>query len=453
MRNFFYLLCSLFLSFAIISCNSEEGLNTDPNFRLSFSVDTLSFDTLFTGFGSTTMQFKVYNRSSKKVNVEEVYLQNINSPYRLNVNGVEEENFADVEIGANDSLYVFVEVDLIPNNADNAVLLEDVLVFNVNKNLQGIVLSTWAQDVILVEEDIAKSEKWTGNRPYLVDKQISIAENTILTLEKGTKVYFKKNAGLDVYGNLLVEGNFKNKVYFGSSRLEELYENVPGQWNGIYIHGNGNLNKLSHFILEDGINGIKYQNGEGEAGKLDLEYGIIRNFTQNGISVTNVTFEAHDLLLLNCGDECLKVENGDLNLYHSTLYNFWNFDLRTASVIGIKNSTEYGVNMANCIVWGSHNNELMVENTSALVIENSLLKLSNSLQQEYSSIFTDCIFNENPEFISIEERIYSLANNSPCINTGKIEIGEIFPVDLQNKPRNIDEAPDMGAYEFKELEE
>jgi hypothetical protein len=147
------------------------------------------------------------------------------------------------------------------------------------------------------------------------------------------------------------------------------------------------------------------------------------------------------------------VENGDLNLYHSTLYNFWNFDLRTASVIGIKNSTEYGVNMANCIVWGSHNNELMVENTSALVIENSLLKLSNSLQQEYSSIFTDCIFNENPEFISIEERIYSLANNSPCINTGKIEIGEIFPVDLQNKPRNIDEAPDMGAYEFKELEE
>ncbi|WP_321280499.1 hypothetical protein [Marinifilum fragile] len=450
MRNILYLLCCLSFVLAIFSCDNEDGLNTDPDFSVSFSVDTLKFDTLFTGFGSTTKLFKVYNKSSKKINLQEIYLQDENSPYRLNVNGTAEERFANVEIGANDSLFVFVEVNLRPKDTDEAVLLEDVLVFNVNNNLQGVILSTWSQDVVLIEEDIVNSQNWTGKRPYLLNKQISIMENTELILEEGTTVYFGKNAGLDIQGTLKAEGSFEKPVYFGSSRLEELYKNVPGQWNGIRIHESSKSNQLSHFILEDGINGIQYV---GNSGELQLEYGIIRNFTENGIAITNANLQAHDLLLVNCGNECLKIENGELNLFQSTLYNAWSFDIRTEPVVKIVNSSEYMSNIGNCIVWGTFSDEFVVGNTSGLKVENTLLKLSKSLQEEYTSIFSDCIYNEDPEFISIEERNYMLSEISPCINTGKFEIGTEYPNDLLNNSRTADSSPDMGTFEFNNSQE
>jgi hypothetical protein len=435
---------------AIFSCDNEDGLNTDPDFSVSFSVDTLKFDTLFTGFGSTNKLFKVYNKSSKKINLQEIYLQDENSPYRLNVNGIAEERFANVEIGANDSLFVFVEVDLRPKDTDEAVLLEDVLVFNVNNNLQGVILSTWSQDVVLIEEDIVNSQNWTGKRPYLLNKQISIMENTELILEEGTTVYFGKNAGLDIQGTLKAEGSFEKPVYFGSSRLEELYKNVPGQWNGIRINESSEANQLSHFILEDGINGIQYV---GNSGDLQLEYGIIRNFTENGIAITNANLKAHDLLLVNCGDECLKIENGELNLFQSTLYNAWSFDIRTEPVVKLVNSSTYMSNIGNCIVWGTFSDEFVVGNTIGLKVENTLLKLSKSLQDEYTSIFSDCIFNEDPEFLSIEERNYMLSETSPCINTGKLEIGTEYPNDLLNNSRTADSSPDMGTFEFNKSQE
>ena len=446
MRNIFYLLCCLSFVLATFSCDNEDGLNTDPNFRVSFSVDTLKFDTLFTGFGSTTKQFKVYNKSSKKVNLQEIYLQDENSPYRLNVNGTAEERFANVEIGANDSLFVFVEVNLVPKDTDKAILLEDILVFNVNDKLQGVILNTWSQDIVLIEEDIDNSQNWMGKRPYLLNRQISVSENTELTLEEGTTVYFGKNAGLDIHGKLKVEGSFEKPVYFGSSRLEELYKNVPGQWNGIHIHESSKSNQLSHFILEDGINGIYYDGNDGE---LQIEYGIIRNFTENGIATTDASFQAHDLLLLNCGDECLKIENGELNLFQSTLYNAWNFDIRTAPIIRLVNSSAHTSNIGNCIVWGVHRDEFDIDNTSGFKMENTLLKLSKSLQDEYASMFSDCIFNEDPKFISIEERNYTLSEISPCINTGKLEIAMEYPNDLLNNSRTADSTPDMGAFEFK----
>ncbi|WP_282014397.1 hypothetical protein [Marinifilum flexuosum] len=449
MRNILYLLCCLSFVLTIFSCDNEDGLNTDPNFRVSFSVDTLKFDTLLTAFGSTTKQFKVYNNSSKKVNLQEIYLQDENSPYRLNVNGTAEERFANVEIGANDSLFVFVEVDLRPKDSDEAILLEDILVFNVNNNLQGIILSTWSQDVVLIEEDIVNSQNWTGKRPYLLNKQISVLENAELILEEGTTVYFGKNGGIDIEGNIKAVGTFEKPIYFGSSRLEELYENVPGQWNGIHIHESSKSNQLSHFILEDGINGIHYSGNNGE---LQLEYGVIRNFTENGIAITNANLQAHDLLLVNCGDECLKIENGKLNLFHSTIYNAWNFDIRTLPNVQLANSSTYTSNIANCIVWGTHSNEFIIDNASGLKIENTLLKLSRTLQDEYALIFSDCIFNEDPEFKSIEERNYTLGETSPCINTGKLEIGMEYPKDLLNNSRTDDSTPDMGAFEFKDTE-
>jgi hypothetical protein len=210
---------------------------------------------------------------------------------------------------------------------------------------------------------------------------------------------------------------------------------------------------MSYFRLEDGIYGIRYSGNEANTNELNLEYGVIQNFTENGISTVQVNVAAHDLLVVNCGDECLRLEDGELQLYHSTFYNSWNFDVRTVPAIQVLNPKGNAIDIGNCIVWGSQSDEFIVDHTSGLNVENSLLKLSNSLQNDYSAIFSNCIFNENPEFTSIEDRIFSLKEVSPCINAGKTELGTSYPLDLQNNARNEDIAPDMGAFEFKESQE
>ena len=57
----------VFLYFLIstISCKKESFI-TDQNAQLSFSADTIHFDTVFTSTGSVTHFFKVFNRKTKR---------------------------------------------------------------------------------------------------------------------------------------------------------------------------------------------------------------------------------------------------------------------------------------------------------------------------------------------------------------------------------------------------
>ena len=48
------------MAIIVQSCTNDSILD-DPNARLEFSLDTLTFDTVFTAIGSTTRSFKVYN--------------------------------------------------------------------------------------------------------------------------------------------------------------------------------------------------------------------------------------------------------------------------------------------------------------------------------------------------------------------------------------------------------
>src|SRR5690554_7695296 len=85
--------------------------------NLSFSVDTVLFDTVFTTVGSTTKRFKIYNTSNRPVKIDHVILEGgQSSPYRVNLDGVSGVKFSDIVLPANDSLYMFVEVTLGENN-------------------------------------------------------------------------------------------------------------------------------------------------------------------------------------------------------------------------------------------------------------------------------------------------------------------------------------------------
>lgn len=448
------LLFFIVILLTIISCNEDEHFTTDPNFSLTFSTDTIAFDTLFTGFGSTTKQLKVKNTSADAVNISHLYLQNSESPYRLNVNGIQSNDLMDIILDGKDSLFIFIEVSLDPKNEDAPRLLKDQLKFELNGQLQEVVLETFAQDVYVVDADVSVNTVWTGDRPYLLTKSVWIDEGIDLLVGEGTKVYCKKNAALHVKGNLEVRGSFQRPVYFGSSRLEGLYDNVPGQWDGIYFYDESTTKFLSHFTVENGINGLNFTKTSLNNNPITIEYGIIRNFTGKGLFASNSTIVAHDLLITNCGGECVRFEEeGTYLISQSTVYNSWFYSIRSTAGIYYNGIGENDLTISNSIIWGSRTNELeLVESSGNVTVQNSLLKLGNSGQSNYASELTDCLFNEDPDFFDLEELNFTLKDQSPAINNGSREFMSDYFFDLAGNRRDSDIAPDMGCFEFSEIE-
>src|SRR5690554_4081913 len=123
--------------------------------NLSFSVDTVLFDTVFTTIGSTTKRLKIYNKSSQPVKVKSVILVGgENSPFRVNLDGVSGTIFKDFEIPANDSLFMFVEVTLGENNINDPLIIEDVIEFETNGKMQSVQLAAWGQDAYFHYKDL-----------------------------------------------------------------------------------------------------------------------------------------------------------------------------------------------------------------------------------------------------------------------------------------------------------
>ena len=117
MRPYKLLLFIAFIAgFCTLSCRKDQTFITSAGAKVSFSTDTLKFDTVFTQIGSATRFFKIFNPYSQSISINKIYLENnTNAVYRLNVDGVPGTSFTNVQILPNDSLYVFAEVTVNPN--------------------------------------------------------------------------------------------------------------------------------------------------------------------------------------------------------------------------------------------------------------------------------------------------------------------------------------------------
>ena len=104
----------------------REVWDSNPDHALRFSTDTLFFDTVFATVGSITLPLKVYNDFDGTLLIDEIELESgLVSQYRINVNGEPLTNsgqpLRDVPLQPGDSLYLFVEVTVDPNESAGSV--------------------------------------------------------------------------------------------------------------------------------------------------------------------------------------------------------------------------------------------------------------------------------------------------------------------------------------------
>ncbi len=457
------ILASLFMGL-FISCE-EKGFVDDPSAKLSFSTDTVLFDTLFTSIGSATKRFTVKNPNNKKIQISSIKLAgDDNSAYRLNINGTKTSSMRNVQLNPRDSLYIFVEVTIDPNNSDNPLVVKDSIIFETNGNTQDVKLVAWGQDVHLIKDEVLKTQTWKADKPYLVYNSALVDTQQVLTLEPGTRIHFHRGSRFKVAGTLISDGTRKNPILFASDRPEEDYSDIPGQWDGIWLMPGSNNNIIDHTHIKNAIIGIQVDSlSNADSPTLTLSNSKIEHMTYAGIYAHDTKIKAYNNVIADCGAYATALtQGGSYEFYHTTMANYWSGSTRNTPSLLLnnyytdKNDNEQAGDLKkarfnNCIIYGNNAYEIGFDSLPAAEMkyrfEHCLIKTGAAIDAR-GRHYENVIQNKEPTFISIEDFDFRLDTLSPAIDTGDLQTGEMYPKDILNNNRNADEAPDLGAYEY-----
>lgn len=437
--------------------------------NLSFSKDTVVFDTVFTTIGSTTQQFKFYNNDNRTVNVEEIELMGgENSVFRVNMDGLSGTKFENIEVEGNDSLFVFVEVTLEANNATNPLVIEDSIRFRTNGVDQYVNLAAWGQDAYF-HSNVYVEGTWLNDKPHVIYGSAVINENTTLNIPAGTDVYLHKNSRLvNFKGTLNINGELGDEVTFQGDRLESLYDNVAGQFYGIYLFY-AKESKINYCNIKNGTVGIHVFNEDpGNADyTLRVTNSKISNNAYSGMLLySGCHVKAENCIISKNTVYGLAVFASDFNFNHCHIVGYSSAGSQTPAV-GISNvgydevaDQAYITNInegeiTNSVIYGNLDNEFVIDTDDG----NGVLTFNFNFQHNLikrETIPTDAFFvnntwNEEPYFVSPTENNFLYYSISPLHGGGNgaffNTIGE--PAEGIGINGVIRAAiPDIGAYEI-----
>ena len=447
-----YLIISFFGFLLFTSCElDEEMFTSDPSARLSFSTDTISFDTIFTTRGSITKRLHVYNQNDNAIRINEISLLSLTSFYTLTVNGREGSFFEDLEILGNDSMLVLVKISIDPTNQDLPFLVKDAISFKSNSNTNDIHLVSYGQDAqFLKNEVIACNVVFTANRPYVFSDTVLVDTLCSLTIEKGAKLFFDNNAILFIKGSLIVEGDSMNRVNFQQSRLD--FDNTPGQWKGIYFLEGSVNNKIDYASIRNAEIGLRLGTPDSDTiPDVILSNSIIENMSIAGILAFSSDLLAINTLIDNCADYTVgNFIGGNYTYQHCTFANFsFDFFRDEPSVVFSDNlvltdnsllTADLDVRLENTIIWGSLDEQITISSSGeanfSLFTQNNIVRTNDPLFDGAGNQNTD------PLFVDPRQYNYQLDTLSPAKDAG-VDLG--IEKDLIGAPR--DPLPDIGAYE------
>lgn len=459
MKSFFLF---FLLSMILFSACKKETIITSSDALLKTSVDSLHFDTVFTSVGSVTKSFKIFNPNNQKLILSQIKLFGGNlSAFKINVDGSSGSQFSNIEIAANDSIYVFVTVTINPTSSLNPFIFQDSIAINYNGNQQLIQLDAFGRNAnFLRNKRITTDTTWNNQLPFVILDKLVIDSNKTLLINKGCKIYFHANAPLIVNGTLITKGEKydSGRIVFLGDRIDYPYNNYPAAWPGIYFNSSSRNNVLEFSIIKNAYQALVVLNPQPLGNKLTMNECIVDNSYDAGLIASNSSINIRNTLITNCGSNVVLLAGGNYNFNHCTISSFNNnYFQHKNPVLSISNATSISSNnlnadFRNSIFYGESgfiDDEITIEKKGttsfSLQFNNCLYKVKNA--DPSNATFTNCIKNQNPLFDTINtyKPLYNfrLKNNSPCINKGT---NTSISFDLDGLNRNVG-LPDIGCFE------
>ena len=364
--NKLFLLISALTIFFIASCKKDSFISS-PDARVNFSSDTVYFDTVFTSTGSITQSFKISNQNDQKLLLSEIRLAGGNaSSFKLNIDGASADEVSNIEVAANDSLYVFVTVFIDPRASNLPFIVRDSIKITYNGKERYVQLQAWGQNAHFMKNQIITTNTtWSNDLPYVILGGLQVDSNAILTIESGSRIFFHADAPMLIDGSLQVKGDKydSTRIWFLSDRLDDPYNGYPGSWPGIYFRGSSHDNQLEYAIIKNAYQGIVAEDPAPNGNpKVILKECIIDNIFNTGILGAHSSIDATNCLVSNCGNNIVLGYGGDYHFVNCTVASFTNLYLSHAEpVLVISNYVTQGAgfltadlnsSFTNCIFWG-----------------------------------------------------------------------------------------------------
>lgn len=452
----FILSCSLFL----FACKKDSFI-TSADASLSISADTLHYDTVFTSVGSVTQSFKIVNENNQKLRLSSVKLMGgSGSSFMMNVDGITTAEATNIEVEANDSVYVFVQVNVDPATGNLPFIIRDSIQVSFNGNKKLVQLEAWGQNAhFLRNKEVLTNETWTNDLPYVILGYLYVDVNQTLTIEKGCRIYVHADAPVIVDGTLKINGekDTLDRVYFRGDRMDDPYKDFPAAWPGIYFRTSSKDNVLNYAVIKNSYQSIAVEDPSTNANpKLTLNECIIDNSYDVGVIASNSSITAKNCLISNCGKNVALIKGGSYQFAHCTVVSISNSFIQHKDPVLTVSNTD-GTTTApltalfrNCIFWGENEqveDEVVVVKTGSDVVnfDHNLWKVKTLPQNITSS---GIINNSSPLFDSINtaKNYYNfrLRDGSPAIGAGT---NSGITYDLDSKPRPIAVNPDLGCFE------
>jgi hypothetical protein len=460
-NSFFSLIIAVIL-ITVTGCKKDSFI-TSADALLSLSEDTLHFDTVFTSVGSATQYMKIFNLNSQKLKLSSVQLMGgTSSFFKLNVDGSAGTLFNDIEIAANDSLYLFSTVSINPTTANLPFVVRDSVKIIYNGNTKYLQLEAFGRNANFIRNGtVTKDTTWTNNLPIVVIGTLTVNETKTLTINKGCKIYLHADAPIIVNGtlNAIGEKYDSTRIIFQGDRLDEPYKDFPGSWPGIYFMQNSRNNVLQYCILKNGYQGTVAQYPSVNSNpKLTLNQCIFDNMYDAAIGGANSSINATNCLVSNCGYNTIIASGGNYIFNQCTLSSYDNAYVQHKNpVLTVSNTNSSNQPFAlsftinNSIIYGEGglvDNEINVVKQGSTAFSATFNNVLYKVKTDpANATFTNSIKNQNPLFdsVNVSDRYFNfrLKATSPCINKG-FNTGLLFDLDGNNRNNGL---PDFGCYE------
>lgn len=485
---FSLLLLSLFLAFC-----QKEKFTSSPTDKLEFSTDTLRFDTVFTQLGSATRFFKIYNRHDESIRISKIYLENgTNSRFNLNVDGISGDSQQNLEIAPKDSMYVFVEVTVNPNDESSPFVVSENVVFETNGNVQKVVLEAFGQNANYIPSQFGAGGAvglgcnggeiiWDDQKPYVI-YGILVIDSCTLRIKEGTRVYVhgglgkfidadgmlqRYNDGFIAFtgqGRLIVEGSLLNPVIFESDRLEPEFEEDSGQWTGLWLQSGTTGHSINHCIIRNSIIGMRVDS----AAELTMRNTQIYNTASSGLIGIHAKITAENCLFHSNTGFGIQLEyGGEYDFKYCTVasYGVDGEALRMGNALCLDEtcgnfvSNKLLARFKNCILFGSRIDQITLFdrlNDPAqfdYLLQNCIVRVKDLLKPTAYPDFLDhcqpCINADGQDtiFVDVNKYDFHLDTLNSIANRYAMPVPGI-DTDLDEKPRDA-VMPDAGCYEIE----
>lgn len=502
------ILCSV-----IVWSSCRNDFETVPNTgNLEFSRDTVFLDTIFSNIGSSTYNLKVYNRSDDDINIPTVRLGDGEvSNYRLNVDGVAGRVFENVQILANDSIFIFVEttVDIDTQTTELSFLYTDQIQFDTGGNQQNVELVTLIQDAVFLFPDLDDQGMvgtislgldedgnpvlvegfnleddeltFTNEKPYVIYGFAVVPPTKTLTMEPGARVHFHANSGIIVSEDATLSAlgapstdpeALENEIILEGDRLEPDFADIPGQWATVWLREGSVDHQLRNVTIKNAIASIIMDSNTG-ALPLTLQDVQIYNSSNVGLFARNSKIYGENVVINNSGQSSLAIHLGGSYVFnHCTFANYWTNSFRSFPTVQIDNidpvlgqeANLFQADFTNCIIYGNEQRELGLIQSENPALEfnfnftNSLIRFEDpngdfdgleNYNFENQALYTMSKFNLDPVFQNVELNNFNIKQGESGAETIGAD-GIQPPFDLNRVMRPLND-PDAGAYESIEF--